>query len=84
MSLHCVFLHLCCTHRVLSTLCSTLLRLFFRPGSLQVYRAINNGVYRAGFSTSQAAYDAAVGEMHDLLAALDRQLGETRFLLGDK
>jgi glutathionyl-hydroquinone reductase len=51
---------------------------------LQVYRCINNGVYRAGFSTSQAAYDAAVGEMHELMAQLDQQLGQTRFLLGDR
>jgi putative glutathione S-transferase len=52
--------------------------------AMQVYRCINNGVYRAGFSTTQAAYDAAVGEMHDLMAALNQQLGQTRFLLGDR
>eukprot|EP00879_Flechtneria_rotunda_P013287 GHRR01013875.1.p1 GENE.GHRR01013875.1~~GHRR01013875.1.p1 ORF type:complete len:202 (+),score=41.21 GHRR01013875.1:767-1372(+) len=50
----------------------------------QVYRAINNGVYRAGFSTSQAGYDAAVGEMHQLMARLDQQLTNQRFLLGDR
>eukprot|EP00878_Enallax_costatus_P043521 GHUV01051535.1.p1 GENE.GHUV01051535.1~~GHUV01051535.1.p1 ORF type:complete len:336 (+),score=90.96 GHUV01051535.1:264-1271(+) len=50
----------------------------------KVYRAINNGVYRAGFATSQAGYDAAVNEMHDLMQQLDQQLGTTRFLLGDK
>ena len=50
----------------------------------QVYQAINNGVYRAGFATSQAGYEAAVGEMHQLLAALDVRLGQQRFLLGDR
>ncbi|KAF6254341.1 putative glutathione S-transferase [Scenedesmus sp. NREL 46B-D3] len=50
----------------------------------QVYRCINNGVYRAGFATSQAAYDAAVGEVHGLMAALDQQLGQSRCLLGDR
>ena len=33
-----------------------------------IHRRINNGVYRAGFARTQAAYDAAV---HDLFAALD-------------
>lgn len=49
----------------------------------QVYSAINNGVYRAGFATSQTGYDAAVGEMHQLLSVLDSRLGQQRFLLGD-
>jgi len=49
-----------------------------------VYRAINNGVYRAGFATSQAGYDAAVGDMHQLLAVLDQRLAQQRFLLGDR
>lgn len=49
-----------------------------------MYRAVNNGVYRAGFATSQAGYDAAVGEMHQLLASLDQQLEQQRFLLGDR
>jgi putative glutathione S-transferase len=52
--------------------------------TLQVYRCINNGVYRAGFATSQAGYEAAVGEMHHLMAALDTRLGQQRFLLGDR
>jgi len=50
----------------------------------QVYRSINNGVYRCGFSTSQAGYDVAVGELHQLMGQLDEQLGQTRFLLGDR
>jgi hypothetical protein len=53
-------------------------------GALQVYRCINNGVYRAGFATSQAGYEAAVGEMHQLMATLDSRLGQQRFLLGDR
>lgn len=50
----------------------------------KVYRCINNGVYRAGFATSQAGYDAAVGEMHGLLQEVEQQLGQSRFLLGDR
>ncbi len=47
-----------------------------------IYQALNNGVYRAGFATTQEAYDLAVT---DVFAALDRievQLGETEYLTG--
>ena len=48
-----------------------------------IYEPINNGVYRAGFATSQAAYDEAIA---DLFAALDRwneHLADQRYLVGD-
>ena len=48
-----------------------------------VYPAINNGVYRCGFSTTQAAYEDAC---RALFAALDRVeaiLTQQRFLAGD-
>jgi len=48
-----------------------------------IYEPINNGVYRAGFATSQAAYDEAID---DLFAALDRwndHLADQRYLVGD-
>lgn len=34
-----------------------------------IFRNINNGVYRAGFATSQEAYDIAV---RDVFSALDK------------
>jgi len=49
-----------------------------------IYEPINNGVYRAGFARSQAAYDEAVD---DLFAALDRwddALADRRYLAGDR
>ncbi|MFB6085284.1 MAG: glutathione S-transferase family protein [Halodesulfurarchaeum sp.] len=49
-----------------------------------LYEGVNNGVYRAGFADSQAAYDEAV---EDLFAALDRweeRLAEQRYLVGDR
>lgn len=46
------------------------------------YPAINNGVYRAGFATSQSAYDAAVGNLFDALDRLDAMLAERRWVAG--
>jgi putative glutathione S-transferase len=47
-----------------------------------IYPAINNGVYRAGFAGSQAAYERAVRELFDALEKYDRLLGEQRYLWG--
>lgn len=47
-----------------------------------VYRSINNGVYRAGFARSQAAYDRAVKELFAALDECERLLGESRYLTG--
>lgn len=49
-----------------------------------IYRTVNNGVYRAGFARSQAAYDDAVTEVFDTLDQIETQLGETAFLTGDR
>ncbi|WP_152040502.1 glutathione S-transferase family protein [Salinigranum salinum] len=48
-----------------------------------VYEPINNGVYRAGFAGSQAAYDRAVGELFDALDHYEELLGDQRYLAGD-
>ncbi|WP_407333295.1 glutathione S-transferase family protein [Enterovibrio sp. 27052020O] len=48
-----------------------------------VYPNINNGVYRAGFATTQAAYDEAVDDVFDALDALEVKLATQRYLLGD-
>ncbi|MFY0680800.1 MAG: glutathione S-transferase family protein [Thalassovita sp.] len=50
----------------------------------RIYDTINNGVYKAGFATSQAAYDAAVGPLFDSLEWLEERLSENRYLMGDK
>ncbi len=49
-----------------------------------VYAAVNNGVYRAGFATTQAAYEDAFRDLFAALDALDRRLGIRRYLLGDR
>ncbi|KAJ9506260.1 hypothetical protein QJQ45_014132 [Haematococcus lacustris] len=51
--------------------------------TLQMYESINNGVYRSGFSTSQAAYDAVQQELFQALDAVELRLSRSRFLLGD-
>jgi putative glutathione S-transferase len=47
-----------------------------------IYAPINNGVYRAGFAGTQAAYDAAVRELFDALAHWDDHLADQPFLCG--
>ena len=49
-----------------------------------VYHAINNGVYKAGFSTSQAAYEEAYAKLFSALDELEQRLGERRYLCGDR
>ncbi|BAZ65381.1 MAG: glutathione S-transferase family protein [Pelatocladus maniniholoensis HA4357-MV3] len=49
-----------------------------------IYQPINNGVYRAGFATKQAAYDEAVTELFDALDHWEKVLGEQRYLCGDQ
>ncbi|MGI4802594.1 MAG: glutathione S-transferase family protein [Janthinobacterium lividum] len=49
----------------------------------RIYHAVNNGVYRAGFATTQPAYDAAVVPLFATLDELDARLATTRYLFGD-
>ena len=49
-----------------------------------VYRTVNNGVYRAGFATSQEAYEEAVTALFDSLDAIEDRLGRQRYLTGDR
>ncbi len=50
----------------------------------RVYPGVNNGVYRAGFATSQAAYDAAATEVFATLDWLEEILADNRYLAGDR
>jgi len=50
----------------------------------RIYPAVNNGVYKAGFARTQAAYDAAVITLFDTLDALDAHLATNRYLMGDR
>lgn len=48
-----------------------------------VYPRVNNGVYRAGFATSQEAYDEAAVELFETLEQLEERLATRRYLLGE-
>jgi putative glutathione S-transferase len=48
-----------------------------------IYEPINDGVYRAGFATTQAAYEDACRELFEALAYWDDALSRQRFLCGD-
>lgn len=50
----------------------------------RIYRTVNNGVYRAGFATTQEAYGEAVTELFHSLDWLEDLLGESRYLTGDR
>jgi putative glutathione S-transferase len=50
----------------------------------RIYHEVNNGVYRTGFATSQAAYEEAFAQLFERLAALEELLGERRYLAGDR
>lgn len=50
----------------------------------RIYSNVNNGVYKAGFATSQAAYDDAVGKLFDTLDWLESHLSENRYLAGSQ
>jgi putative glutathione S-transferase len=58
------------------------LRAAIEPVNQRIYDGLNNGVYRAGFATTQAAYDAAVAQVFDTLDWLEERLTANRYLLG--
>src|SRR3954451_7551004 len=78
---------------------STEWRAFHRPGAPDLYpqdrreeidevmdlvfRDVNNGVYRAGFAGSQAAYERAYRRLFDRLDWLSDRLAGQRYLVGD-
>jgi glutathionyl-hydroquinone reductase len=49
-----------------------------------IYQGLNNGVYRAGFATSQDAYDEAYDRVFETLDALEQRLGHSRYLCGER
>ncbi len=49
-----------------------------------VYDNINNGVYKAGFATTQPAYEQAFEQLFDALDSIEQILDNNRYLVGDR
>ena len=49
----------------------------------RIYGTLNNGVYKAGFATTQAAYEEAVMPLFGTLDWLEERLSKQRYLVGD-
>ncbi|SDJ12975.1 putative glutathione S-transferase [Ferrimonas sediminum] len=49
-----------------------------------VYSGINNGVYRAGFATTQSAYEEALEQLFQALDVLESRLAAQRYLAGNQ
>ncbi|HYF85004.1 glutathione S-transferase family protein [Azospirillum sp.] len=49
-----------------------------------VYDAVNNGVYKAGFATSQDKYEAAFDTLFAALDGIDAKLATRRWLVGNR
>jgi glutathionyl-hydroquinone reductase len=50
----------------------------------RVYDSVNNGVYKAGFATTQEAYDEAVTALFESLDWLEQLLSRQRYLVGER
>lgn len=48
-----------------------------------VYSAVNNGVYKAGFATTQEAYEEPVTALFEALDTLEARLADRRYLMGE-
>ena len=59
------------------------LRAAIEPVNARIYDTVNNGVYKAGFATSQQAYESAVHPLFDSLDWLEGRLGQHRYVMGD-
>ena len=60
------------------------LREAIAPINERIYDTFNNGVYKAGFATTQEAYDEAVGPLFDTLDWLENRLSTHRYMMGDR
>ncbi|MDB4261750.1 glutathione S-transferase family protein [bacterium] len=49
-----------------------------------IYPTINNGVYRAGFATTQGAYEEAYQDLFGALDDIEQRLATSRYLTGER
>ena len=50
----------------------------------RIYSTLNNGVYKSGFATTQAAYEEAVTALFETMDWLEDRLTRNRYLMGDR
>jgi len=50
----------------------------------RIYETVNNGVYKAGFAGTQAAYETAVVPLFESLDWLEQRLSQARYLVGEQ
>ena len=50
----------------------------------RIYETVNNGVYKAGFAGTQAAYETAVVSLFESLDWLQQRLSQARYLVGEQ
>lgn len=50
----------------------------------RVYKTVNNGVYKAGFATTQQAYEEGVRPLFETLDWLEARLSQQRWLAGER
>jgi len=50
----------------------------------RIYDTVNNGVYKAGFATTQHAYEHAVSQLFETLDQLEARLSSQRYLFGSQ
>lgn len=60
------------------------LRPVIDPINARVYDDINNGVYKAGFATTQQAYTSAVTTLFEALDWVETILGQSSYLAGEQ
>ena len=60
------------------------LRDAIEPVNARIYDTVNNGVYKAGFATTQDAYEEAVFPLFETLDWLEERLAGQRYLMGDR
>ena len=60
------------------------LREAIEPVNARIYDTVNNGVYKAGFATTQEAYEEAVYPLFESLDWIEGILSENRYLMGDR
>src|SRR5208337_1271071 len=60
------------------------LRLEMDAWNARIYPSLNNGVYRAGFATTQAAYEEAYHEVFGMLDRLEQHLSTRTYLAGEQ